>query len=124
MSNQYLRAFVIGSSYLVFFPYFYAVSRFKPEKFNFDYKTYSFLAPIGLGFMNLLSLIIANQFNISRKNRYLLTSIVAPTYVLFLVYFFKIYNYTINEWISHAINLYIVYFVVVNFILYNLDKYV
>ena len=124
MSNEYLRAFVIGSSYLVFFPYFYAVSRFKPEKFNFDYKTYTFLAPIGLGFMNLISLIIAKQFNISRRNRYLLTSILAPTGVLFSVIFLKIYNYTIDEWINHSINLYIVYFVVVNFILYNLDKYV
>jgi hypothetical protein len=124
MSNEYLRAFVIGSSCLVFLPYFYAVSRFSPEKFNFDYVTYTFLAPIGLGFMNLLSLIFAKIFHFSRKIRYLLTSVLAPTFVLFMVYMLSVYNYTMNEWINHAITLYVFYFFIVNFILYNLDKYV
>ena len=124
MSNEYLRAFVIGSSCLVFLPYFYAVSHFRPEKFNFDYVTYTFLAPIGLGFMNLLSLIFAKIFHFSRKIRYLLTSVLAPTFVLFMVYMLSVYNYTTNEWINHAITLYVFYFLIVNFILYNLDKYV
>lgn len=124
MGNEYLRAFVIGSSCFVFLPYFYFVSRFKSDKFNFDYKTYTFLAPISLGFMNLFSLIIAESLGISKKYRFLLTSIISPTTVLLAVSIFNVYNYTVREWVEHIIGIYILYFFVVNFILYYLDKYV
>lgn len=124
MDNEYLRSFVIGSSWLVFIPYFYIVSNFDPEQFNFDYKLYTYFAPAALGIMNLISLIIAKKYNISTKNRFLYTSIIAPTLVLFTVIYFNIYNYTILDWFYHTINLYLLYFIVFNYIVYNLDKYV
>ena len=124
MSNEYLRAFVIGSSFLVFFPYFYIVYGFKRENFNFDYKIYTFLAPPALGLMNVISLFVANKLNINKKFRFLLTSLIAPTLVLFTVIIFNIYNYTQKEWVSHIINLYLLYFIVFNAIVYYLDKYI
>ena len=96
MSNEYLRSFVIGSSCLVFLPYFYIVSNFDPRQFNFDYTLYTYFAPIALGIMNLISLLLAKKFNISTKNRFLYTSIIAPTMVLFTVIYFNIYNYTLR----------------------------
>jgi len=122
MGNEYLRAFVIGSCAFVILPYFYAVSRFTPEKFNFDYIPYTFLAPIGLGSVNMFSLLIAKIFNISNKNRFLLTSLITPTLVALMVFFLRIYNYTLNEWIDHIIKLYLMYFIVFNGIVYTLDK--
>jgi hypothetical protein len=124
MTNKYLRSFVIGSSCLVFFPYFYAVSNFDPNKFNYDYKWYTFLAPIGLGLMNMISLIAAEKWGLSSRNRFLYTSIIAPTLVLSAVILFKVYNYTAEDWVSHIIGMYLLYFVVLNFVLYYLDKYV
>ena len=124
MTNEYLRAFVIGSSFPVFLPFFYSVSRFEKEKFNFNYEAYTFLAPPSLGFMNVVSLFLANQLDINKKLRFLLTSLIAPTMVLFTVIVLNIYNYTIEDWISHIVQLYLVYFIVVNVIIYNLDKYV
>lgn len=124
MTNKYLRAFVIGSSFFVFIPYFYAVSNFDPKHFNFDYKIYTYLAPFALGLMNLFSLILAKKFNISNHNRFLYTSIIAPTFVLSTVYYFNIYNYTIHEWMEHIINVYLLYFIVFNYVVYFLDKYV
>jgi hypothetical protein len=124
MTNEYLRAFVIGSSFLVFLPFFYSVYNFKKEKFNFSYDIYTFLAPPALGIMNVISLLIANKFNISKKNRFLLTSFIAPTLVLLTVVFLNIYNYTFEEWVSHTVQLYLLYFIVVNVIIYNLDKYI
>lgn len=124
MSNQYLRAFVIGSSSLVILPYFLVVSSFKKEKFNYDYKSYTFLAPIALGLMNVVSLLLANQFQLSKRNRFLLTSILAPTFVAMSVIFNKVYNYTQTEWINHIVKLYIFYFLIWNIVVYNLDKYV
>jgi len=124
MGNEYLRAFVIGSSFLVFLPYFFAVSRFKKSYFNYNYTSYTFLAPIVLGLMNVVSLFIANQFNLSKRNRYLLISILAPTLVMITVTVFNIYNYTFQRRISHYIQLYLLYFIVWNFVVFNLDKYV
>ncbi len=124
MVNEYLRAFVIGSSFLVFFPYFYSVYGFEKEKFNFDYDTYTFLAPPTLGLMNVVSLLISKQFNINKKFRFLLASFIAPTLVLITITFFNVYNYTLKEWISHIIQLYLLYFIVFNAVIYTLDKYI
>ena len=124
MSNDYLRAFVIGSSCLIFLPYFFVVSRFKKEKFNYNYTSYTLTAPIALGLMNVTSLFIAKQFNLSTRNRFLLISLLAPTLVLSTVILLKVYNYTQKEWIEHTVLIYIFYFIVWNLIAYNLDKYV
>lgn len=124
MKNEYIRAFVIGSSFLVFLPYFFAVSRFNPKDFNFSYVLYTFLAPVCLGLMNVFSLFIKNKFNLSNENRFLFISLLAPTLVLLTVMFFKIYNYTKKRWISHSVKVYLLYFCVWNFVVYNLDKYV
>lgn len=124
MHNKYLRAFVIGSSFLVFAPYFYAVSNFKDEKFNYDYKRYTFGAPIFLGFMNMLSLFIAEKFKISKTYRFLLISIISATIVLLTIIYFKIYNYTPNEWVNHIIQMYCLYFFTFNFIVFTIDMYI
>lgn len=124
MHNEYLRAFVIGSSFFVFAPFFFAVSRFDKKKINYDYVSYTFLAPIGLGFMNVISLLIANKFNLSRRMRYFITSLITPTYVTAMVIFLQLYNYSKMEWIHHIWKLYLFYFIIVNFNLYFLDKYV
>ena len=124
MGNEYLRAFVIGSSFFVIFPFFYSVSHFDPKKTNFGYIPYTYFAPIGLGFLNLISLIIAHLFNLTREQRYFIISLLAPTFVLSLITILKAYNYTRREWYSHIIGLYSMYFFVCNFVLYILDKYV
>jgi len=124
MNHNYLRAFVIGSSCFVFLPFFFAVSRFKKERFNYDYTTYTFLAPVSLGLMNVISLLIAEQFHLSPRERFLLISMLAPIVVLAFVALFKVYNYTTIQWIRHTIKMYLLYFFVWNVIVYNLDKYV
>lgn len=126
MTNQYLRAFVIGSSFLVFIPYFLIVSSIDKSNLNFSYKYYSFLAPIALGLFNILSLYLANKFNLTRKNRFLLISLIAPTLVALTVYFFKAYHnlITLNQWFNYLIKLYLLYFFVFNFDVYLLDRYV
>ena len=124
MSNEYLRAFVIGSSCLIFLPFFIAVSQFKKEYFNFDYVSYTIIAPIFLGFMNMFSLYFAKLLNITKQMRFLLTSLIAPTIVILAVMSFNIYNYTKDQWINHIWKTYLLYFIVVNIILFLLDKYV
>jgi hypothetical protein len=123
MTNQYLRAFVIGSSFFVFIPYFIAVRTFDKKLVNYSYENYTLYAPIGLGLYNVLSLYIANKFNLTKRNRFLLISLLAPTLVVLTVYFLKAYNYTtIQQWFNHIWKLYLLYFVVFNFVVYYLDK--
>ena len=125
MPNQYLRAFVIGSSFFVFIPYFIAVRSFDKNLVNYSYENYTLYAPIGLGLYNVLSLYIANKFNLTKKNRLFLISILAPTLVALTVYFLKAYNYTtLDQWFNHIWKLYLLYFVVFNLIVYYLDKHV
>ena len=125
MINQYLRAFIIGSSFFVFIPYFLAVRSFDKNLVNYSYENYTLYAPIGLGLYNVVSLYIANKFNLTKRNRFLLISILAPTLVAIGIYTRKAYNYnTIQEWFNHIWKLYLLYFVVFNFIVYYLDKHV
>jgi len=126
MTNQYLRAFVIGSSVFVFISYFIAVRYLSEQKLiNYSYENYTLYAPIGLGLYNILSLYIANKFNLTKRNRFLLISLLAPTLVAIGVYTRKAYNYTsIQQWFNHVWKLYLLYFVVFNFVVYYLDKYV
>ena len=125
MPNQYLRAFVIGSSFFVFIPYFIAVKSFDKKLVNYSYENYTLYAPIGLGLYNVLSLYIANQLNLTKRNRFFLISLLAPTLVVLTVYFLKAYNYTtIEQWFNHIWKLYLLYFIVFNFVVYYLDKHV
>ena len=124
MTNQYLRAFVIGSSFFVFIPYFIAVKSFDKNLLNYSYENYTLYAPIGLGLYNVLSLYIANQFNLTKRNRFFLISLLAPTLVAIGVYTCKAYNYTSIQWFNHIWKLYLLYCVVFNFVVYYLDKHV
>jgi hypothetical protein len=126
MVNQYLRAFVIGSSFFVFIPYFLAVRMLSEQKLiNYSYENYTLYAPIGLGLYNVFSLYVANKMKISKRYSLFLLSIIAPSVVAIGIYTCKAYNYTsINQWFNHIWKLYLVYFIVFNFILYYLDKYV
>jgi hypothetical protein len=126
MANQYLRAFVIGSSFFVFIPYFLAVRFLSEQKWiNYSYENYTLYAPIGMGLYNVFSLYIANKMNITKRYSLLLMSMIAPTLVAIGTYILKAYNYTtVNQWFNHIWKLYLVYFIVFNFILYYLDKYV
>lgn len=116
--NEYLKAFVIGSSFLVFAPYFYGVSHSHNKQFTYTF--YTFIGPIGLGLINMLSLFIANTFNLTTDNRFIVISILAPTIVIFLGFIFKFYDMTFKERMTYIIGLYALYIVMFNIIVKNL----
>uniref|UniRef100_A0A6C0KRU0 Uncharacterized protein n=1 Tax=viral metagenome TaxID=1070528 RepID=A0A6C0KRU0_9ZZZZ len=126
MSNQYLRAFVIGSSFFVFIPYFLIVSSFDKKNINFSYEYYTFVAPIALGIFNVLSLYLANIFNLTKRTRFVVISLIAPTLVAATVYILKVYNNlnTYRSWFNYLIKLYLLYFFVFSYDVYLLDRYV
>jgi len=120
---DYLRAFIIGSSIFVIFPFYYIVSNFDPKKSNINYNNYIYYAPIGLGLANVLSLFLEKTFKLTKRQRFLAISLIAPTIVTILITTLQIYNYTTTEWFKHIINLYILYIFMFNIPIYLLDKY-
>lgn len=122
--NDYLRAFVIGSSYLVFFPHFFAVGTADEKQLNYTYKQYTFVAPIYLGLMNMISLLVASTYHLSRRMRYVLIGSISPLLVSSFSYLFKTYNYSNERWIIYVIGLFMKHFLIFNIIIYSLDKYI
>ncbi len=121
---EYLRAFVIGSSMLVFLPHFAAVANLDEHKLNYTYKQYTFVAPLYYGLMNMISLFLAMQLQLSRRNRYLLIGTVSPLIVISFSYFAKTYDYTQNEWVSYGMGLFMKHFLIWNIIVFLLDMFV
>ena len=120
---KYLKQFIIGSSYLVFLPYFYAVQKSQSRK-NYTYFTYTLIAPIWLGLWNVISLIIAERFNLSMKMRFLVVSIISSLCIMLISTYAKAYDFNKDEWKKYYFYIFIMYLIVWNLIVYNIERHV
>ena len=69
---EYLKSFVIGSSAFASVPWMWSQKlERKGDKFNYDYYSWSWQMPIRHGFWNIASLVIAEHFNLTLRNRFL-----------------------------------------------------
>ena len=57
---KYLKEFILGSSYLVFLPFYYTVYNSQSKK-TYSYYQYTLAAPVWFGLWNIISLIIAEK---------------------------------------------------------------
>jgi hypothetical protein len=121
---EYLRAFVIGSSFPVFLPHFIAVAGLDESKLNYTYKQYTFVAPLYYGLMNVISLLLAIRLKLSDRQRYLLIGTLSPLIVIFFSYTFETYDYQGTEWIPYGIGLFAKHFLIWNVIVYFLNRVV
>ena len=121
---EYVRAFVIGSSFPVFLPHFLTVANLDERNLNYTYKQYTFVAPLYYGLMNMLSLWLALQLKLSDRQRYLLIGTLSPLIVITFSYVFKTYDYEGNEWFTYGIGLFVKHFLIWNIIVYFLNRVV
>ena len=119
---QYLRAFVIGSSFAVFILYFLLVMQTDQKRYS--YETYTAVAPLALGLGNALALWVSNRYGINRRKRYFLLSLIAPACVALFAFFTRAYVLTVQGWFRYVATLYLLYFFVCNVVLYELDRLV
>lgn len=117
---NYLKQFVIGSSFIVFAPFFYAVQQNKFK--TYDYHTYTLVAPVWFGLWNIISLILAQVFDLSLRERYILISILSSISVMLIATYNNAYNYTSNEWLKYYLHIFIKYMIIWNLIIYTLEK--
>lgn len=118
---KYLKQFIIGSSYLVFLPYFYSVEKSQNKK-NYSYFDYTMVAPVWLGLWNVISLMIAEKFDLSMKMRFLIISILSSLSIMIIATLSESYNFTQKEWIEYYVYILIKYLLVWNVVVYNIEK--
>jgi len=123
MSGEYIKAFTIGSSLPVFVLYFYAVVNYGEIR-NYSFENYVFVAPLFLGLLNMFGLFIAKEYDLSRKSRFFLTSLIGATIVSIFITLTNAYNFKSKErWIEQYIDLYLLYTFVFVIIVNNIDYY-
>lgn len=121
---QYLRAFVIASSFLVFLPHFLAVANLDESRLNYTYKQYTFVAPVYYGLMNMLSLYVALRWGLTSRQRYVLIGTLSPLIVISFAYLLKTYDYQGTEWVQYGAGLFLKHFLIWNVVVYSLNKFV
>lgn len=119
--TDYLKSFIIGSSYPVFIWYFYPVSRYG-ELMNVDYKLYTMVAPVFLGLLNVFGLYLQNRFNLSLMERMLIIALIGSSSIAFTITAFKIYNFeTVFEYVHQYTGLLMTYLFVFCLVVYTLE---
>ena len=119
---KYLKQFILGSSYLVTLPFFYAAGKIKDKKYS--YYDYTLIAPVWLGLWNVISLIIATHFGLTMRQRFLMLTLITYSLSLIIVKYIDAYKYTQTEWNNYYIRLFVKHFIIWNVIVYNLEKYI
>ena len=123
MAN-YLKSFVIGSSFPVLALFFYNVSRLPDQLRNYDYTTYTFVAPLYLGLVNMLSVYVRGKFNLSLEETYLIIGPLSGILVAIAATLLQTYNYSKLEWFQYYLRIIITHFLVFNVIIYYLESWI
>ena len=119
---KYLKQFIVGSSYLVFLPFYYAVQNNQPKK-RYSYYKYTLLAPVWFGLWNVISFMIANYFHLTMQMRFLVITILSSLSIMAIATYLKSYNFTKDEWRKYYLYIFIKYMLVWNIVIYTIEKY-
>jgi len=117
---KYIKQFIVGSSFLVFAPFYYGYNKLKKD--NYSYYKYTFVAPLWFGLWNIISLILADYFNLSIQNRFLLISVISYSVIISINTYNNVYNFTTEQWVQYYIGMLFLYLIVWNIIIYQIEK--
>ena len=117
---KYLKQFVIGSSLLVFAPFFYGFYNLNVK--GYSYFNYTFLAPFVFGLWNVISLILAEHLDLSIRYRFLLISVISYLCAIMLTSYLNIYNFTTNQWYQYYLLMLVTYLFIWNVVIYQIEK--
>tara|TARA_Y100000996_G_C22517155_1_gene640892 strand:+ start:1087 stop:1467 length:381 start_codon:yes stop_codon:yes gene_type:complete len=125
---KYLKEFIVGSSFPVVFLFFYYTHQHlvnkddSKYKYKYSYLQYTMLAPLWFGIWNIISLIIAEKYRLSVRQRFLVVSFLSILSIYLIAH--QVYNKTQEEWNKYYLHAFINYMLVWNLIIYNLEKYI
>lgn len=118
---KYLKEFIVGSSIIIVMPFYYLV--YHSKNYNkYGYYIYTFLAPLWFGIWNVISLIIAENLNLSKRLRFLIVSFMSLLSIYFIAQFY--YKFTKKQWHKYYFDQFIRYMITWNVVIFYLDKYI
>jgi len=121
--SKYLKAFIIGSSMPAFIGFFIAYYAINNKMKQLSYVNYTIIAPLYIGVMNMLSVYLADKYNLSLRKRLLYISIISPLIVIIIATIMKAYNFETNiEWLHYYLKIFAKHFITYNIIIYLLEK--
>lgn len=111
-----LKHFLVGASWPVFILFFMSVLKIKPEIRNYRYETYTLVAPVYLGLMN----VIGKMF--FKEKQYLYTGLMSGSIVAIIATLLKSYNFTtMKEWIRYYVSVVLRHLIAHFVIIQNLE---
>ena len=121
---EYLKSFVIGSSWFAFIIFFYAVYSYEQQNIiNYKYDEYTFKAPIVLGLIALIAKYIYLNTNLSLWKSLLLTSICSSILVMIGITVNKSYSFKSQKrWYLQYLTILIGHTFTFTIVVYNLEK--
>jgi hypothetical protein len=118
---KYLKQFIIGSSYPVFFSFYYSVKNSQPKK-TYKYYNYTLVAPVWFGVWNIISLLLAERLNLTNKMRFLLISLLSSLSIMIIATKLKSYKFNSKEWRNYYFYILVKYLIVWNIVILNIEK--
>jgi len=112
-----IKAFVAGSCWPVFVPFFWGFNSLKPQynKENMKkllgntdpYYLYTITAPVYFGTMSVISVIIAETFKINIRLSYFIISLISPIFVSSLIKLNNVYTFSKKRWLLQYVYLFL-----------------
>ena len=96
-----------------------------PKKYKFyTYFRYTLQVPLFFGILNIISLIIAEHFGLTLRNRFVVIGVISWLFMMVRQTINNIYNFkTIGRFIRYYIVMFILYMFIWNIVIYNLEKH-
>lgn len=101
MTNEYLQAFVIGSSLAVFASFFIGAGTIQNK--NYSYPIYTLIAPLYLGLANMVGLYLATRFGWNDTQRFVTIGLISGIMVAIFATLVGAYPFTRREWLRYYV---------------------
>ena len=101
------------------------VRKLWPKKYKYNtYFWYSNMVPLFFGILNIISLIIAEHFGLTLRNRFVVIGITSWLFMMVRQTINNTYNFkTKDQFMTYYIKMFILYMFIWNVVIYNLEKH-
>jgi len=122
--NEYLKSFVIGSSWFSFVIFFWAVYSYQQQNvINYKYDDYTFKAPLTLGLIAMVAKYIYLNTDLSLWKSLLLTSLCSSILTMIGITIFKAYSFKSQKrWFLQYLTILVGHTFTFTIVVYNIEK--
>ena len=118
--KQYINSFIIGSSWPISIFMIMIVKKMMKKKYNLVF--YAVFIPFYMGIINMISLFIANRFNLSYEHQYYLTGLISAISMISIAFYNNTYDWEKMPKINYVIYLFVFHNIIIQVIMKNVNK--